>query len=273
MRLKPVILVLFCLCGNLLADPVRTLPFEYRDGLIWVAVESAGRSLHFVLDSGAESTVLNLETARQLGVKLGGAQTVQTVQSRAVACRARGFIANVTGIPLCCDPLAMDLTRVSLSCTRRIDGLIGREFFRGRIVQIDYKARCIRVLEKSVPGPCCAANLPLQLHNEAMCVPISVDGGNPRWIRLDTGCDDGLHWVAGRSKNSRAKAASVAFSHSQNESSLTTVRFGNESVQAVRTVFHSDPIFEGEAGLLGNGILSKYKVTIDSVSRRLLLEK
>lgn len=275
MFFKPVILflALLSLGDRLLADPVRVLPFEYRDGLIWVQVVSAGRTHHFVLDSGAGSTVLNLETARQLGMKLGTGQTVQAVQSEAVAFRVHGFSANVAGITLNSNPLAMDLSHVSRSCSRQIDGLIGQEFFRGRIVQIDYKTHCIRVLEKTGTDSCCAACLPLQLHNDAMCVPVSVDGTKGRWTRLDTGCDDGLHWVAGNEKSKRIKAASLAFSHSMNDSTRSTVQLGNERIEGVRTVFHKDAIFAGEAGLLGNGILSKYKVTIDSVSHRVLLEK
>jgi len=252
---------------------VRDLPFEYRDGLIWVNVESAGRSLHLVLDSGAGSTVLNLETAKRLGVKFGAAQKVRGVQSEAVAYRVHGFNANVAGIPLNSDPLAMDLTYVSRSCHRQIDGLIGQDFFHGRVVQIDNKAHCIRVFEKPVADCGCAAYLPLQLHNDAICVPIGVDGEKPRWTRLDTGCDDGLHWVVGIYKYNQAKTASLALSHSSNNASMTTVQLGDETLRGVRTVFHRDAIFAGEAGLLGNGILSKYKVTIDLVSNRVVLEK
>lgn len=88
-----------------------------------------------------------------------------------------------------------------------------------------------------------------------------------------TVCDDGLHWVAGSPIFGRPKKASLAFSHSSNDSSLTTVQLGEERMKGVRTVFHRSVIFPGEAGLLDNGILSKYPVTIDSVSNRLLLEK
>jgi len=246
---------------------------EYRDGLIWVEVESSGHALHFVLDSGAGSSVLNLETANRLGVKLGEAQKVQAVGSQAVARRARGFVGNASGVVLNCSPLAVDLSSVSRSCSRPIDGLIGSDFFHGRIVQIDFKARCIRLLEKTVTGSGCAATLPLQFHNDALCIPVGVDGEKPHWTRLDTGCDTALHWVAGNTKDTRSMNPSLALSRSKNESSLVTVQLGGERLEGVKTVFHSDSIFSGEAGLLGNGILSKYRVTIDSVSKRVLFEK
>lgn len=276
MRPKPALLIfaLFSLVNGLHAEPAEhILPFEYRDGLIWVKVESAGHPLHFVLDSGAGSTVLNLETARRLGVKLGATQSVQAVQSEAIASRVHGFCANVAGVALNSNPLAMDLSNVSQFCCRQIDGLIGQEFFRGRIVQIDYKAQCIRFPEESTPGPHCTASLPLQFRHDAICVPVCVDGARARWTRLDTGCDDGLHWVTGSSTHKAPKPASLAFSHSVNNSMLTTVQLGNEKMEGIKTVFHKNAIFAGEAGLLGNGILSKYKVTIDLVANRMLLEK
>ena len=253
------------------ADPAPVMPFEYRDGLIWVKLESAGCALNFVLDSGAGSSLLSLETVTRLGLKLGSAQRVQAVSSPAVAWRVKGFKAD--GVSLRHEPLAMDLQRVSQVCCRPIDGVIGQEFFRGRIVQIDYKAHCLRFLDK--PGTTCGdvANLPLKWHPDSFCVPVSVEGTRPRWVRLDTGCDVGLHWVVGSPKSESKKSDSLAFSHAKKSAELVTVQLGDEKIERVKTVFHQNPIFPGESGLLGNGILSKYRVTVDSISNRVMFDK
>ena len=89
-----------------------------------------------------------------------------------------------------------------------------------------------------------------------MCVPVSVDGARPRQTRLDTGCDEGLHWVAGSPKVNPTKSASLAISHSGNNSLLTTVQLGGEKAVNVKAVYRSTAIFRGETGLLVNGILS-----------------
>lgn len=255
-----------------LARSIHELPFEFRNGLIWVRLQSSGHLLNFVLDSGAGTSVLNLQTARQMGVKIGDAQTVQAVQSRTTAYRVSHFAASLCGIPLTSDPLAVNLDAASQSCGRRIDGLAGQDFFRNHIVQIDYKTHCIRILEEAEPARCCA-NLPLQFRNDTMCVPLSVNGSKPLWTRLDTGCDDGLHWVVGALKFREICKSSIGFSRSTGNSVYVNVQLGNEAINGVKATLHQTGIFSGEAGLLGNAILSKYNVTIDAISRRVFFEK
>ena len=67
------------------------IPFAYRDGLLWVDVAASGRSepLHFLLDSGAEASVLGAGAARRLGLKPGRPEAVQGVGGMATARRVR----------------------------------------------------------------------------------------------------------------------------------------------------------------------------------------
>ena len=111
--------------------------------MVWVNVSAAGEPvpLHFLLDSGASASVLDLGTARRLGTTLGAVETVQGVHTRATAYRVSAFSAEVGGAPVPSSMLAIDLAAVSAECHRHIDGLLGADFFRGRVVQIDYAAQ------------------------------------------------------------------------------------------------------------------------------------
>ena len=255
--MRHLVCLVLLISGIIRAETV--IPFEYRDGLIWVKVESAAsaRPLNFLLDSGAGASVLDLQTARRLGVKLGSQERVRRVGADAGAWRVREFRASVSGIALGRSPLAIDLSETSRECSRSIDGLIGQDFFRNRVVEIDFKARCIRCPEKVDATRGGTTVMPLKIAHDVMCVPVSVDGSSPQWTRLDTGCDDALHWV---SKGGSGYAT-------------TSLQLGNERIAGVKTALHRTPIFPSEAGLLGNGILSGYRVTIDAVNRRLLLER
>jgi hypothetical protein len=237
----------------------RVIPFEYRDGLIWVKVRAEGQreDLHFLLDSGAGASVLSLDAAGKLKVKLGSASRVQRVGAAAVAYRVRDFHAQVGSISLGSNPWALDLRETSALCSRPIDGLIGQDFFRDRIVQIDFKAGQIRLLEKAEFGKHCAV-VPLKRHRDSMCVAASVNGGKEKWVRLDTGCDDGLHWVSGANNGGEVEA---------------TLQLGAERLAQVPTTMHARELFPDEAGLLGNAVLSNYIVTIDAVAGRMLLAK
>ncbi|HEY2573116.1 MAG TPA: retropepsin-like aspartic protease [Verrucomicrobiaceae bacterium] len=234
------------------------MPFDYRDGLIWVKVKTdAGNvPLNFLLDSGAGTSVLNLPTAHKLGIKLEGKERVGRVGATADAWHVRDFHAHADGIPLSSSPLAVDLSETSHECSRTIDGLIGQDFFRNRVIRIDFKERCIRLLDRADTS-CSCSIMSLKMTHDVMCVAISVDGSQPRWTRLDTGCDDGLHWVAG----------------SEGGSGRVTLQLGDEKIFNVRTIWHRSPIFPSEAGLLGNGVLSNYRITVDGVGNRLLLER
>src|SRR3954463_8040287 len=87
------------------------IPFESGAGMIWVNVSVSGQAapLHFLLDSGASASVLDLSTARQLGTQLGAAQSVQGVHARGTAYRLPGFSAQVAGAPVPSSMLALDL--------------------------------------------------------------------------------------------------------------------------------------------------------------------
>ena len=52
-----------------------------------------------------------------------------------------------------------------------------------------------------------------------------------------------------------------------------TVAVGAEQIANVPTSLHRSALFPSEAGLLGNSILSNYRVTIDAVNGRLLLQR
>lgn len=256
LQLPSIIGALLMLCGICSASQV--IPFEYRDGLIWIKVNTPQSEvpLNFVLDSGAGSSVLDLATARKLNVKLKVRERVQCVDAAMSAWRVDGFSANVGGVAIRDNPLSLDLSETSELCSRRIDGLLGHDFFRDRIVQIDFKARCIRLLYEADDRNSCAV-VSMKVRRGAMCVPVSVNGHPPRWTRLDTGCDDGLRWVQ-RGGHGYVRAS---------------LQVGQEDISNVQIALHHTEIFPSEAGLLGNGVLANYRVTIDAVKKRLLLEK
>lgn len=256
LRIPSIIGGLLILCGICPANQV--IPFEYRDGLIWIKVNTpqSKEPLNFVLDSGAGSSVLDLATARKLNVKLETRERVQCVGAAMSAWRVDGFSANVGGVAIRDTPLSLDLSETSELCSRRIDGLLGHDFFQDRIVQIDFKARCIRLLNEADDRNSCAV-VSMKVRRGTMCVPVSVNGQRPRWTRLDTGCDAGLRWVQ-RGGHGYVRAS---------------LQVGQEDISDVQIALHHEEIFPSEAGLLGNGVLANYRVTIDAVKKRLLLEK
>ena len=256
------------------AAVVAQIPFQYRDGFLWLKVAASGRKepLNFLLDSGAASSVVSLNAARSLHLPLGVSQEVAGVYSRTSASRISHFEASVGGIALPQSVLALDLAAVSATCHTPIDGLVGADFFRGRVIQIDFAAACIRILSSAAPGRG-ATVLPIQMRNHAVCLPVSVAGGTTQWMRLDTGCDSSLEWAPGRGAQAgSARSTSVGLSSSSGQTIYTDVRLGDRSLHAVKTGKHNAQIFPGESGLVGNALLCKFRVTVDSVHHQVILE-
>ena len=253
------------------AGAATEIPFAYGDGMICLKVTVAGQSapLNFLLDSGAGVSVLDLSVARRRGLKFGERQTVAGVYSHSVAYQVSDFVAHTAGIPIASSLLAVDLSGPSRACHQRIDGLIGMDFFRGRIVQIDFAAQRIRLLQSEEVNETGCEILPLTARNDSWCARVSVDGNAPEWLRLDTGCNSAVEWVVTGDEAKKLGWASAG-PNSVREC-RTDLQLGLKHVADVKTGIHTERMFAGEMGLIGNGLLSRFTVTIDSAKKRCLL--
>jgi len=247
------------------------IPFEYRDGFIWIKVNALSRKepLNFILDSGASSSVLDLAQARTLGIAIGKPEKVQGVSGQALAYAIDNFRGTCCDVMLSTSLLAVDLKALSDCCHHSIDGILGADFFRGRTVQIDFRAHEVRLLKNCDFELANCEKLPIKLCNGAFCVPVRVESSRLQWVRLDTGCDSALEWVRTKEQGSVSKEPTEPLP-SPAKSVKSDLQIGKRHY-AVRTVLHAKPIFTGEAGLLGNGLLEKFCLTIDEPRRQVIL--
>ena len=257
------------------SSAVGGFPFEHRDGLLWVRVNipQAAKPLDFLLDSGAGVSVIDLRTAKQLGVQLG-----QRVDVRGVGSSTRGFWpqhlrVSAGGVELPREYLAVDLTELSRASGRGVAGLIGADFFRDRVVQVDFKGGMVRLLPASTRTSDTSV-VNLKWRRGAMLAAVQVNESRAQWLRVDTGCASALQWVAGRATRSDTRAAmSIGLTAVSIPTGMTRVGLGMTTFDSVPTGLHRRPIFSGEAGLLGNGLLSRFeRVTFDDRAGQLLLE-
>jgi hypothetical protein len=276
--LKSAPLALFFLlpCFAVLAGGPPEIPFRFDDGFIRVAVQTevSRTPLSMLLDSGASVSVLNVETARRLDVRTGESLSIRGVASDADAYEIEPLRATMSGIECGHVVLAADMSRANQLCAEPIDGLIGVDFFRDRVVQIDYSQRRLRLLPRAPKRTSAALRLPLKLINGVPCVGVGVNGSSARWTRLDTGCNDALHWVIPKSARERKPhSASVGFVTDTRDVALARIALGKRELHSIPTSLHGRPFFEGEAGLLGNGVLSRFAATVDWPGMSLILEE
>jgi len=270
------VMILWAALSPVQADPIAEFPFQFREGLLWVEVKvpQSKTPLNFLVDTGSGVSVINLSTARRIGLKLGQKVPVQGVQTVLTGYWQQHLGAKVGDLDLPSEYLAVDLDKLSRSCQRPVDGLVGADFFRKRIVQIDFEHETIRLLN-SGSWRRAKETLPLQFRPCGMRVPISVNDRPRQWVRLDTGCATPLQWVTSdvRSDDCTRQMA-VGLAEVAIPQTKTSVALAKEQFGEIPTGLHQTAIFPGEAGLLGNGLLSRFStITIDGRSGRLTLGK
>lgn len=256
------------------ATVISELPIQFREGLLWVEVNvpQSKEPLHFLVDSGASASVLNLTTARLLGLELGSKVTVTGVSTTLAGYWPVKLSAKANLVELPGEYLALDLSKLSGACGRSVDGMVGADFFRNRVVQIDYAAEKLRVLN-AAPRDSQTDAIPLEVRRCGMRVPVNVNGGKRQWVRVDTGCATAFQWVTSKVRAEKCtNKMAVGLADLAIPETMTGVRLGKHYSDMVPTGLHADSIFPGEAGLLGNGLLASFEViTIDAVSGHLLL--
>jgi hypothetical protein len=151
------------------------IPFEVKEGFLWVRVQVAQASepLNFILDSGAEVSTVNVGAAEQLGLKGGRRVTVAGVGHKGGGRWPVRLNARVGNMPVPEEFLVTDLCEVQESCQCRVDGLLGADFFWRKVVEIDFRANTVRLLE-SAPEDSQAQRVPIRFRRKMMQVPIGI---------------------------------------------------------------------------------------------------
>ncbi len=218
--------------------------------------------------------MLDSATARRIGLALRDTDAVSGVHGPASASRLDGFGGAVGGCKLPRSILVLDLEPVSRLCHQRIDGLVGLDFFESRVVQIDFTAEKVRLPQRFDFAHTNSQVLRLMKRNDSVCLQAAVNGTSPQWIRLDTGCDGGLHWVSAKTDFWRARHQTPTGPIGDPPEVFgAEVQIGAERWFESQACRHSRELFPGEHGLIGNGILSKFLVTIDLAGKRLALDR
>jgi len=138
--------------GAAIAQPVAqttSIPFDLatRHVIVQVSINKS-RPLSFVLDTGAHTAIVRTEVAKELGLTLEGQVNVG---GAGAGTQAGSFVRNarwsLVGLDGFSQPvsLALPLPELSAAMGRPIDGIIGGEFIKEFVLELDYQARTIRL--------------------------------------------------------------------------------------------------------------------------------
>ena len=129
-----------------------TIPFELvnRHVILKVSVNNS-RPLSFILDTGDRYSIIDLERARELGLTLqgevrvggAGAERLSGAQVKDATFTIQGFAGFSQPVML-----ALPIRGLAPRMGQDFDGIIGTEFIKRFVVELDYQARVIRLHDK-----------------------------------------------------------------------------------------------------------------------------
>lgn len=178
------------------------LPMKYVQKHLFVELDDdALGPLQFMVDTGAENTLLSLSRAQNAKVEshlfdrfvsiagLGSGKPTKIYGHFRLSLRAG------SSRPVAAEALVVDHAGVESSLGRPVDGVLGWDFFQRWCVRLDYGSRRMEISE---PGHCSGPKSGYAILNgkwtpEGMLLPSTLTLANGRSLQLqlhlDTGCD------------------------------------------------------------------------------------
>jgi hypothetical protein len=128
-----------------------TIPFELvnRHVMLKVRVNNS-RPLSFVLDTGDKFAIIDLERAKELGLNLHGALRVGGAGSeRPTGAFVKDSTFTIPGLAGFSQPvnIALPVRNLSSRMGQDFDGILGSEFIKAFVLELDYQARVIKLYD------------------------------------------------------------------------------------------------------------------------------
>jgi hypothetical protein len=278
------------------AAPV-TIPFELATRHIIVKVTiNNSRPLSFILDTGANVAIVRMATATELGLSLyGSVNTGGAGAGSQAGQRVKDAKWSLVGLEGFSQPvsLALPLPALPSALGRDVDGIIGAEFIRQFVLELDYEARTLTVRDpRNFVYVGKGQTLPLEFTSNVHAIVKAVvtpTGGKPidHRFHLDIGSGAALilhsPFVAEHkllepgSKTIRtigmAGAGGTSFGRTGRVASL---QIGPFTIENPITIFSQDKAgsFADRdlAGNIGAQIARRFRTILDYGRRRIILE-
>jgi len=277
------------------------LPFEHYYGLIFLSVRVNGSEpMSFMFDTGASLTIINEQSAARLGLKLRGQRRIaeasvgEGVMNLAFA---KGVAIDLGNARFAPDQVGvMSLALVEKFLGHPMDGILGGDFIRRYVCEIDYAGKALTLYEPKTYhasiGGANAETLALKMIGVYPCVSARLKLPGREALDVLFGIDTGAAAAGGLILNSpfvkRHKLIESmpnvfpGFTGGLNgESQVVAGRV--ESLALGRTAVLNPIVGFSQAtkgtlswtkpnGLLGSEILLRFRVTLDYSRKQMRLE-
>lgn len=267
------------------------LPAEFMNNLIIVKVSvNNSEPLKFLVDTGAGMSVLNVRTAARLKLK-----KADNLDATGVGGSVQGFLAkpvtlSVPGVKVLNQPIAV--LPLDFPCELQdIVGIIGYDFIKAFVVEIDYEAKTLDLFDPAryqYKGRGDVVTLIMKDNTPRIHARVSLPNARSMdgLFEVDTGSDGTLSINSPFvKKHALLKAFKTQFESTHRglggESESVDVRMGDfhlgrHTIPTPLVTLSVDTegslAEEDNDGPLGNEILRRFKIVLDYSRRRMMLE-
>lgn len=277
--------------GSSAEQKVARIPFEMNGNHIHIQGRiNDSAPLWFVLDTGASSSVINTEVARELGLKLeegfgatGAGGTVESARASGVSFSfANVKISNLT-------VAALPLNSLEDTAGRRMDAILGSELFKKFVVEVDYETRHLNLYDPqqfAYKGG--GEILPLAFFDNHPYVRASIrlpgrepiegefviDLGSNFAVTLLPSFIEQHQLLKTITKTVVTRARGVGGDVQMPIGRINDMQLGRFRLGNPVTVFPSRGTFgrKGKAGNIGSAIMRRFKLIFDYSRQRVILE-
>ena len=266
------------------AAPIAAVPFRWTPGQIEVEVSVNGdQPAWFILDTGAEFSILDEQLARHLGLATYPRRGRQF---------ARGVTLRLGAIGMQDQEVMVFRLENFRRQGRSIVGVIGYDLFRRYVISIDYAARTLAFHEpRTYQADRSASSIAIAFVNRLVTVPVTISLADSTWINatviLDTGASQALilrhPFAESHDLLQRAAKHPTTRAGSLETTTVTFAKLPAKQLTLGAFSFH-DPVLRlymsasgagGDTetdGALGNEVLRRFTATFDYSRNQLYLQ-
>lgn len=244
-----------------------------------VPVELNGRTVRFLLDTGAGKTCFDISLKSEVGpragtVTLGTPAGLQSTSLYRCPEASIGRLSLQEVETVAC----VDLKPIRYGTGLEIYGILGADFCIGKVLEIDFDHGSIAFgppPATELPGCDEAVEVPLRIIAGIPHVRMELPGGTKEWIAIDTGANrttiraavfDDLVRTGAVSSTSSHRVVSVGGTSQSRIGNLAHLKLGTQQIEG--TVVDSDSL-----SLLGLDQLSRFHLRLDLRNNTLRLCK
>jgi clan AA aspartic protease (TIGR02281 family) len=262
------------------SQPVE-VPFTFLEDEIIVEAKINGKPLRMLLDTGADVCIINRAVATRIGLKF----SPKPVRLRGIGMgMAQAYTSKIQQLEIGAisgkDLFALVTETTPKIGDRAVDGIIGFEFLKDKIFQVDYAGAMLRFYSAAPyrktdaqSGRRAVLTFRLREKRDMPVIDAVMVNGKTVVIGIDTGSDSGLVLfpdalkMLGISSDTKALKTRVSFGYGG--IALTKIgriedfSIGGLNLQGMEAEFAMSSWGGKEGGQMGNKVLKNFVVTFD----------